>query len=453
MLPILRFQASSARAWAFVAATLAITFRYFHFIAGNAVNVLFYDQWDFLNPFFGVRLGAVKLFLAQHGPHREGLGLIADWILYPLTRWNTRAEAFMIGGFILTAMAVALWIKQRLFGRLGYCDLAIPLMFLSLRQFETLIGTPNPAYSAIPLLLVMLYCLALIQPRQPRRLSLLLVLNIQLIYTGMGIFMGVVTIAVFGLECYVQFRSKSKVNVALPIIGIGVSAASLLSFFAGYRFRPAVDCFEFPNRDWTAYPKFVSVMLANFLAQIGPLSWMTWAGGCILLLALAILALAVTQVIRNGATGNIHFVVAVLMANSLLFCANAAVGRVCLGPGAALASRYSTMVVPLFLGMYLFFNTVPMEKIQRLVAATFVIMLVPGTVRYPAGAHWFANGKRAWAACYVRMESVADCDRATSFKIYPNPERTNLKRKLDYLKEHKLNLFDDSSNAEPSGRR
>jgi hypothetical protein len=50
-------------------------------ISDYSVNVLFQDQWDFLNPLFDGNAGVVnprvKLFLFQHGPHREGLGPIA----------------------------------------------------------------------------------------------------------------------------------------------------------------------------------------------------------------------------------------------------------------------------------------------------------------------------------------------------------------------------------------
>src|SRR5262249_24030138 len=96
---------------------IGIAVRYFQFIANNAVNVLFYDQWDFLTPFFENRADVITLFRWQHGPHREGLGLIANKVLYPLTGWDTRAEGFMIGGFLAAAMLLALRLKDRLDGK------------------------------------------------------------------------------------------------------------------------------------------------------------------------------------------------------------------------------------------------------------------------------------------------------------------------------------------------
>lgn len=75
-------------------------------------------------------------------------------------------------------------------------------MFPTLQQFETFIGTPNLSHSAIPLALIMLYCLALLQPRYQRRFAWLLVLSFFLVFTGYGMFMGLVTLAIFALEFY-----------------------------------------------------------------------------------------------------------------------------------------------------------------------------------------------------------------------------------------------------------
>jgi len=54
---------------------------------------------------------------------------------------------------------------------------------------------------------------------------------------------------------------------------------------------------------------------------------------------------------------------------------------------------------------------------------------------------WLSNGKRQWARCYLTYEDILHCDASTRLKIYPNPEATRLKEKLDYLKRHHLNFF------------
>jgi hypothetical protein len=63
---------------------------------------------------------------------------------------------------------------------------------------------------------------------------------------------------------------------------------------------------------------------------------------------------------------------------------------------------------------------------------------------------WYSNGKRDWATCYVRTENVPYCDQSANFWVHPYPEQIvdfghgpdlNLQQKLDYLKQHRLNLF------------
>ena len=66
-------------------------------------------------------------------------------------------------------MLLARQLKSELYGALSYSDVAIPLIFLTLAQYEAVIGTPNPGYSALPLLMMMLYCLALLGRSRLRR--------------------------------------------------------------------------------------------------------------------------------------------------------------------------------------------------------------------------------------------------------------------------------------------
>jgi len=153
------FRAEKARKWAatacvvsplqaVAAAALLMGILFFRFVWTYSVNVFYMDQWRLLNPFLRHSPGISELFFFRWGPHREGVGLILNKVIYPLTAWNTRIESLMIGGAIFVAMLLAILLKHKLFGRVDYSDIAIPLMFLTLDQWETMVGTPNPAHSA-----------------------------------------------------------------------------------------------------------------------------------------------------------------------------------------------------------------------------------------------------------------------------------------------------------------
>jgi hypothetical protein len=430
----------------FVAAVaLLLTFRFFAVISRDAVNILFGDQWDFLASFFDHDPTIAELFFWQHGPHREGIGLIADKVLYPLTAWNVRFECFMIGGCIVVAMLLALLLKKRLFGRLAYSDALIPLIFLTLAQYETVIITPNPSYSGFPLLLLMLYLLALLQRNYLARYGLVLTVNFLLIYTGFGVFMGVITIGLFALACYWSLRGTVAVPLAVPAAGLLIAGISLASFFLHYKFEPAVDCFVFPYHPLGNYPWFVALMFSTFAGIRSPIVFVSILGAILLAFAVFIFGVELRRAARADSSRRPHVthpITAILVSYSLLFAANTAVGRVCLGlPAPAQSSRYATLLIPAFLAMYFYLLTVRSKKAREVAFLLLVLVLIPGHARVAPRAARFAVGKRAWASCYKQVENIEYCDSATKFTIYPYPERTGLKQKLDYLKKNKLNLF------------
>jgi hypothetical protein len=427
---------------AITAVVVALGYKFFRFIYDYAVNIFYWDQWDFLTPFFQGRTALTSLFLAQHGPPRLGLGLISLKLLYPATHWSTRAESFLIGGCIFAAMLLALLLKRRLFGAFSYSDVAIPLLFLTLMQYETFIGPSNPAYSAVPLLFILLYCLAFLLTNRLLRYGLVLLLNLLLIYTGFGLFIGAVTIGVFGLECYWNLRRAGRAPLAQSIGGLLIACGSLASFFVHYRFAPAVECFEFPYHNLMAYPWFLAVLFSAFLGPRQPVFLVTAIGTVVLLAAAVALVIQFYRLLRSE-HDRASLAGFVLLSYSLLFSINTAIGRVCLGlPDAAQSPRYSTLLIPAYLGIYFCLLSIARSQIRNIALALFLILIIPGGVVIPNYAgHKLADGKRAWATCFLRAHDVAYCDQTTGFPLYPSPERTGLRRKLEFLEERRLSFF------------
>jgi hypothetical protein len=428
---------------AIAAVLAALGTRFFLIIWKYSINVFFFDQWEYLTPFFRHDPGFAELFFLQHGPHREGIGLLADKFLYPLTHWNARVDSFIIGGSIFAAMLLALRLKCKLYGALSYSDIAIPVIFLSLAQYEMLVGASNPACSGLPLLMMLLYCLALLGHNRLLRYGLVLALNFLLIYTGYGLFMGAVTIGVFLLECSWSGRRMTDAPLVQPLIALLVAAASLASFFVHYTFSSGVDRFEIPHRHLLQYPQFTALMFAEFVVP-RPLHvslGMTILGVAILSLAVALLGWHLLCLLRD-ARRDAALVGAVLLGYSLLFSAVAPIGRLCLGMSAAFASRYITLLIPAFLAIYFYLLSRPWRGKRNLVLALWVLLLLPAALRKPwQDIRWYSSGKRDWANCYVRTENIHYCDQSANFWVHPYPEQIDLQQKLDYLKQHRLNLF------------
>jgi hypothetical protein len=186
-------------------------------------------------------------------------------------------------------------------------------------------------------------------------------------------------------------------------------------------------------------------MFSTFAGIRSPLVFVSILGAILLAFAVFIFGVELRRAARADSPGQPHvtqLITAILLGYSLLFAANTAIGRVCLGlPAPAQSSRYATLLIPAFLAMYFYLLAVPSKKVREVAFLLLALILIPGHARVAPRAARYAVGKRAWASCYKQAESIAYCDSATKFTIYPYPERTRLKQKLDYLKKNKLNLF------------
>ena len=420
---------------------VAVAFRLALTVWRYSVNLVFWDQWDFYTPLFN-RASLWGIFTWQHGPHREGIGLVLDKFVLELTRWNSRAEALFMVGALCAAAVVVLSLKQRLFGRLDYSDVVIPCLLLTFAQMEALVGEANPSYSAIPELLIGLYCLTWMLPNTGARYSAVLVLNFLLIYTGFGFFMGVVTVGILLFDLRRAFRGESGAP-SFPAVALVLAAASLAGFFYRYHWDPAVPCFHFPDSYPLNYPWFIGLMMSYFLG-LRAVVLASVAGSFLALAAFAILGWHGVRLWRGREWAAADLTVVILLGFSLLFAANAAVGRVCLGmPEAAQFSRYMGLLVPAFLGIYFHLLTWRKSRLRTALLALFVVGLIPATLRMPSGysPRVVSAGKQAWKTCILQSGNIDYCDRATGFPLHPNPRGTRLLEKLQFLQQNRLNLF------------
>jgi hypothetical protein len=421
---------------------IALAYRFFALINIYAVNLLFSDQWDTYNPLFREQ-GLWALFSYQHGPHRQGLGLIVTKIVAGLTQWNSRADAFTVGAIILGAMLAALYLKRRLFGALTLVDAIVPLIFLATSQYESLVITPNPAHGALPVLLVLLSTLAWDLPDALARYTAIAGLNFLLIFTGFGLFMGLITPLLLALDVWQQARSGSR-KAWMPLAALMAGLASIYVFSIGYVFQPAIACFQFPHQRPWEYAWFIALMFAQFLG-ISYRSAVALASilGCVLLIVMVVVLIYhLRALVRSGLhKRGVSAAITILIGYSLVFCANTAIGRICAGLDSGQSSRYMTLLIPAFFGLYLHIVALRRPPVRYAALALLAVLLLPlpphaADIKLMRG---FAEGKQRWKACYLKTENIQRCDRVAGLSLYPAPPE--LKQRLAYLKQHHLNLF------------
>lgn len=424
--------------------------RFFHLISQYAVNVLFWDPWDFDDATLFQQHSIWEMFRWQHGWHRQGLGALLQKLIEPRIHWNGRYEAFFLGAVIVAVAVLALLLKMRLYGAIGCSDVIIPLLFLTPLQYEALVWSPNPSQCSLPLLLTVLYCFSwLIRTYHWKYICISLV-NFFLIYTGFGIFMGPVTPALLALDYYGNTRRRARKYRCSTAAALAISIASLASFFVHYKWTQGVDC-RFPS---TKYPVadiwFVALMFANAAGlKILSLAPATLIGSLVLLLFVAGLFITFKRLLaQKSDTWPRDAAIAALMAYSAIFCLNASYARMCLGLAAAGNSRYTSYVILGLFGLYLYALSNRRRDIRvSLLLALLVFALLgarPLNRKDTQDLEHFSFGKRDWRECYLAQHDIYECDVLTHFQIHPHPEETHLQQKLDFLERNHLNLYDNS---------
>jgi hypothetical protein len=438
--------------------TVLLSGRLFRLISRYAVNIFFWDEWDNKTATLFQKNSLWEMFTWQRGWHRLGLGALVEKAVDPLFHWNSRSESFILGGIVAVAAICALWLKKRLYGRFSIWDIAIPAIFFTPAQWETLYMTPIFSQGPLPFLLIVVYCLVWACKTSAVRYTLVLVINFVTIFTGFGIFLGVLTPVLLALDYWSGPRSK----IIYFISRLLISLASLGYFFIGYVRTAGVDCLpHLQPSSLKDYATFLMLMAADFFAPNGRGSFARAAGTALLIGFLISLACAVCFLVRRLDTSVSHddrtvrLVIVTLAAVGLATCVTIAYLRLCAGLEVALAPRYTVYIQIGALGLYLYLLGIQQPWMRRLLLSALVVCVVVASLHSDrVGMAHFRDGKQRWKACYLQTEDIEHCNETTGFLIYRLPggyarvdekrQNLTLPEKLQYLKRTRQNLYLDT---------
>jgi hypothetical protein len=425
----------------------ALAVRLFRLTAQYAVNIFFWDQWDFNDATLFEHHSIWAIFRFQHGPHRQGLGGVLAAVVDPWFRWNSRSEAFVATGLVVAAGLCMVYLKCRLFGPLSWPDVAIPMIVFTPAQWEAVWNTVNFAHGTLPVLLIVLYCLAWTWRNERAKYALITLLNLATLYTGFGFFLGLLT-PVLLFASYRENRARPAASRIYLLVCIAVSVASLASFFVGYRNDDASGCDTLFSATPLEYLRFLSLMFATPFAIRG-IGLAATVAGAVLLAGVAAIALISWKRVLGGCSEPRarHIVLATLSAYSILFCVAATLGRTCTGLVEAHSSRYGSYKQLAVLCLFFAILALPARRWRVGLAALLVVLLIPSLFMTAHDAEDMTalyELKSGWRECYLSGRAADDCDDDNG-AIYPDPERTHLQRKLDYLRATRQNLFSDGS--------
>lgn len=430
--------------WIIASVFLVATARLAWFVDRYAVNLLFWDQWDFLNGLF-VGEDLWTLFRWQHGPQRQGLGNLIDAALYPATGWNARADAAAAAVLMLLAALAGLWLVRRVCGPLRPWDAVVPLLFLTTSSAETYTAATNLAHGPLSALFLVALALALTVQSHSARCALIVAVNFLAVNTGFTLLLGPVTPALQLLFASAPTLPPSA--RATYAAGAAASIGAMALLFKGFVFQSAASCFQFPHPRPLEYLPFAGSILTHGLGlHVGDNVSPSALASIVAIAVVALWAYATFRLIRSRGNSVLWCVASVLLTFTVLFTLLTTVGRVCLGPNAASATRYIPCVLPALLAMYLLPRSGKATRTRTTVLALFLAGVTAREIaaaRNDAVAVHHATHKRLWADCYLARHVVAECDAETGGPIYPAAEATGLQEKLDWLEARRYSLFQE----------
>ncbi len=414
----------------------------FWFVSLYAENLLYHDQWDLYRPMFD-EAGIFDAFFHQHGPHRQGLGGMATYLLASATDWSTIAESYMIAGCLVLAAFLAIRLKSRLVGGLSYADVAIPLIILNPVQIETILLSPNIAHSVLPLAMLLLIANTWTSQNSAFRYGVSSLLAGMALFTGFGIFVWLGLLSLLIFDCVLEFRGgwryrsyQSLTSILFLLICIGI-------FMIGYQWNPANPYYVFPHKPLIDYIAFVDYLFGRLFYL--PKIIRPYIGFLVFLSVLIAMVYAFIKYVYSRNEHEMYPVTYLFLATSLLFVGFAAVGRVSLGVDGGGSSRYLTLALPAILAIYFIIVELGQKAIGKMAGAVFAGLMMFSYLSNTFFAHEKSEEKHLaklhWIQVYQATGSMKEAEETSGLLLYPNIEA--IEARMAYMRERKLNLFKD----------
>ncbi len=420
-----------------------LAWRQHRFVDRYSANVMVMDQWDFYKPMAGTTWWGD--FDEQHGPHRMGVGMLLTRKLADISHMNTRWDSFAVSFLLMGATALAMALAWLCGVRQPLAMLAIPLLFLNRRQYQHFVTGTDISHAGMPMFMFMLYCLCWFVRLGSLRLILLTVLTFCLIFTGFGIFVGVITPVILFIEAVQSARAKQYLRCLMIVGSLVLVGASWGLFFSNYNFAQATANTNVMQQKPTDIVNLFAAMLANNFAIRGDDQTVVLFGLAVAAILTCLCAYHGLRLMVNGVLNERRSVVIFcLSAYTLIYCADTAAGRAYLGwRAAAGASRYITLMVPGGLAILLQLATLKPVKMALGLSVAYAVFIAWGSLALTttelADVNQFHDGLLRWKDAYLMTHDDVAATKQSGFVLYPTPGA--ISDRLVYLEQHHLNMF------------
>lgn len=421
-----------------------------------ASNVPFSDQWALWTLLFdGFQWSDLwQAYQYQHGPHRQGLSFALMVPMYQWTGWNIRLEALFIASTLVLSGCLALRLRRKLLpGPLVLWDILILLGFWGVLGHETIFVAPNASHSIAPLALLMLWANLWVAPAKGWRTGLLLLLTHALCFTGFGVAAMPSLVFVLVLQ---MWRGPETLRARNAVLLLG-ALASGWHFSMGYFFNPAVANFDGHQPALTEYAQFLAALMQFFLQRQNSFESHGWyLYGLVYLLMLFCVGLWAlwrtgwreVQIVERPLPYDAPFwpVVLLMVGVTLGFAVLTTYGRTLLGVPAAMASRYTVLMLPGFFALYLVALRFRRQTVIPLLvlAVTMLARQNPENRLSRDSGEVFGGVRACWLQAYKKSGDFEQANEQTAHGFPQVGFQRNWMgspEQWDYLKAHQLGPY------------
>lgn len=417
----------------------ALSFSILNLVFRYSTNILFSDQFDLVSGLVSEK-NLINIFLWRHGPHRQGIIFVVWGIIQSIVGIDARIPSWISVICVIVATYLAIKII-RILTRPSLTDIIIPVIFLSPKLYESLIGVSNPSHGPFPLFMIFLFILLLINQKVNHSNFLLGICIFLLTFSGFGL----VVIPVVISLCFLQIiglikKTRNKIQIQPTsedknrIIYMLFSAfLSVVLFLNHYQLESTVECF---SGKINLLPQF-NYILNIFASFTGFIHSSTNAS----LVGIFIFAVILTTFIRSGykiASHNrlpthllpSYYSVYIASGFTIVFTILTAYGRECLGVDSAYASRYLPYILPGIWASYVFiklnfqFSKLHITHKKNLLVIFSVILFsfeIRGRADWEEGAkYWYLQKNNIILCSQGVPQNITKCVKSSEIPIYPD---------------------------------
>jgi hypothetical protein len=371
-----------------------------------------------------------------------GIGLPIMVAILKATNLNQNALAYATVGVMTLSGFAAMALKFRVSGKWTWNDLLIPVLFLNTSQWENIFWVVDLSHGPLAVLLLLIFALLLSWRKGWLQIAGLVTTNFLAAFTGFSIFLSPLAALYFASQAWFAPSSERRQQSITGFLG---TVFTVLLFMKGYVFQTSSTCFVFPDPHPERYFKFLAYTYARAVGATQSYSLQTLIG---LILCIAVIGLSLYLTYRffraTRQFRQMDWIIACFCGYALLFGINAAIGRVCYGSQAGMASRYVTYTV---VGIFALHLKLQETKAAKIVVPLFVALIVFFDL-WPRHDDLIAvretgEKKATWAKCYLQQHSIGECNTLTQFQIYPaeGPGFNFLHDRLQFLEDNNLSFF------------